>query len=888
MKKLCLAVGTFIALMISELRSSSAIPNRFEFSEPQRRTYVAPVGLGANLPTSQTAQWIYAWPEDRPDQRVELGRRVVLAVAPGTAIAPLLGNRPLRLPREIHPGWWVLEAPDAWIAAIQAEELHSLPQILACFPAARALFSLQDLYAPAPSDPYFSQQWHLEYRNSSAEHLGADLNTRAAWPITRGENILVAVVDNGVELTHPDLAEPFSFGPHFNFGDGTPNAGPSLSTASHGTAVAGLIGAQGNNQLGVSGVAPGAKFASWVIFKGSVLDPDTVEMKSMFEAQSNIVHVQNHSWGAGGTALYPIPPLEEIGISNAVFSGRDGRGVLIVRASSNGRKSLADANADGYAVDPRVITVSAARSDGRTTRYSNPGACVLVGAPSAEVAEGFSSNLDSSFPSLVTTDLTGFSGANASVGLNDSADYRFGTSGFSGTSGSTPLVSGVVALMLSANPTLSYRDVQQALLLSSRHLDLADPLLLTNGAGLRVSYNLGYGIPDAGAAVQRALQWTSRPALTTATRTFATNVGSTKAITDDGLRVEVTGTNVPAGLASIPATATFGAHADAPTTLLPITAAELANQPLESLTGRAALVSRGGNSFTEKIQNCANAGAQLVLIYNNQGTIERSQMLSTDFASIPAVMIGRSAGTDLSAVIATNSSVRVRLRLLATVCSVEITNTLISEHVKVRLQTDHSRRGDLRVTLVSPSGTRSILQRLNNDSSAGPADWTYSSVAHFYESTAGTWKLEVSDQEPGNTGNVLRADLTVSGVAIRDTDRDGLDDTWETSHWGNLASTGSGDPDADGVPNSVEQVMHTNPLAIDVPFRLDVSPWSSQILRLSWPGLAGATYRILESINPEGPYTEIESIPGAFPVTEYFTFLGTDTSRLLRVERVIP
>lgn len=888
MKKSCVAVVIGIVLLYSELCSCLKAQTRYEFSEPGRRTYLVPIGLGGNLPTSQNANWIYAWPENHPEQAVELGRRVVLAVPPGTAIGPLINNRPLRSPNEVHPGWWVLEAPDAWIAAAQAEALHTLPQVVACFPAPRYFWSLQDGYAPAPADPFFSQQWHLEYRNSTAEHLGVDLNARSAWSVTRGENVLIAVVDNGVEMTHPDLQQPFAFGPHFNFDDGTPNAGPSLNTASHGTAVAGLIGAQGNNQIGVTGIAPGAKLTSWVIFIGSALAPDAVEMKSMFEAHSNTVHIQNHSWGAGGTALYPIPPLEDIGISNAVYSGRNGRGVLIVRASSNGRKNLADANVDGYANDPRVITVSAARSDGRTTRYSNPGACVLVAAPSAEVAEGFNNNLDLSFPSLVTTDLTGLAGANPGLTFNDSGDYRYGTSGFSGTSGSTPLVSGVVALMLSVNTNLTYRDVQQVLLLSSRHIDLADPLLTTNAAGLRVSYNLGYGIPDAGAAVQRARAWTTRPGLQAVTRTFVTNVGSSKAITDDGLRVEVTGAGVPASLSSIPVTGSFGAHADTPTTILPVTAVDLANQHLDSLIGRAALVARGGNSFMEKIQNCSDAGAQLIMIYNNQGTTERSQMISTDFATVPAVMMGRTAGTELSSLVSTNPNARVRLRLLSSVSSVEITNTMICEHVKVRFQTDHTRRGDLRITLVSPAGTRSILQRLNNDIAAGPKDWTYMSTAYFYESTAGTWKLEVSDEEPGNTGSIQRADLTVSGVPIRDTDRDGLDDNWETASFGTLSQKANGDPDGDGVPNSVEQLQHTNPLAVDVAFRLDVAPWSNQILRVSWPGLPGATYRILESSNPEGPYTEIESIPGVFPVTEYFTLLGSDPTRLLRVERLVP
>jgi len=63
---------------------------------------------------------------------------------------------------------------------------------------------------------------------------------------------------------------------------------------------------------------------------------------------------------------------------------------------------------------------------------------------------------------------------------------------------------GLAALILSANTNLTYRDVQQILILSARHFDFADPDVATNGAGLKMSHNLGFGIPDAGVAVNLA------------------------------------------------------------------------------------------------------------------------------------------------------------------------------------------------------------------------------------------------------------------------------------------------------------------------------------------------------------------------------------------------
>ena len=97
----------------------------------------------------------------------------------------------------------------------------------------------------------------MENRTTNGISKGADLNVRSAWASTRGEGVVAAVVDDGVEMSHPDLVDRFAGNPHFHFGDNTTNAGPSDPTAAHSTAVAGLIGGTQGNQRGISGVAPG-------------------------------------------------------------------------------------------------------------------------------------------------------------------------------------------------------------------------------------------------------------------------------------------------------------------------------------------------------------------------------------------------------------------------------------------------------------------------------------------------------------------------------------------------------------------------------------------------------------------------------------------------------
>jgi hypothetical protein len=115
------------------------------------------------------------------------------------------------------------------------------------------------------------------------------------------------------------------------------------------------------------------------------------------------------------------------------------------------------------------------------------------------------------------------------------SDYTYWSIGFSSTSLAAPQVAGICALILSANPNLTYRDVQQILIHSSRHFDKADPDLHRNGAGYWVSHKQGFGIPDAGEAVRLADAWRNRPAAVR--RVYQSDVVAPLAIPDSGLRI---------------------------------------------------------------------------------------------------------------------------------------------------------------------------------------------------------------------------------------------------------------------------------------------------------------------------------------------------------------
>jgi subtilisin family serine protease/subtilisin-like proprotein convertase family protein len=849
-------VSVFLGLL-TFLTTGFADPPHLWFRLPEPVPWLMEEADSDAGPPPGIGSWLTGRRTDHNADRVTFGSRIVLQTTPGTQLKPLLAGGRAHLSRVLPDDVWILQAPDARTAAMEAHRLAQLAGVRVSYPVMRQELRLHGPYARLSNDHYFDRQWYFENRASDGTPVGVDLNVRAAWPFSLGADVTIAIVDDGVELTHPEFERRAHHDLHFNFGTGTTNGLPSSLADNHATAVAGFALAERNNRIGLAGIAPDAQIASWKIFQGSTFTPTDEQMMDMFQYRSNRVAVQNHSWGNASVRLTGPTFLERQGISNAITHGRAGRGVVMVRSAGNGRQQSSNVNDDGYASDPRVIAVAAVQRSGRVTDYSNPGAAVLVAAPGG-APDG----------NLFTTDRQGSRGFNTGTFADDFADYVF-SSVVRGTSFAAPQISGLVALLLSTNPQLTIRDVQLILALSARHFDLDDPNLRANGAGLRLSHNVGFGVPDAGHALELAQRWRNRPPAVEITLSSSTAT----AIPDDGMRVRIEGDpNLPVELASIPSTPGLGPHADEPTDRLPLVDVGLADQPIGiDLTGRAALIERGGNLFSEKLSFAAEAGAAFAIVRNHMGADSRLIMGATEFVPIPAVLINQNHGDLLRQQLQQDPTLRAQLRLESARYSFPVTRTLVCEQVSVRVRTTHSRRGDLRITVLSPMGTRSVLQELNQDTAAGPGDWTYHSVHHFLESTAGTWVVAISDQQPLNTGNVIGVDLVLRGVEIQDSDRDGLDDTWELQQFGTLTFGPRDDPDRDGYHNAIEQVLGSDPHAPDVEFRLDLSPWNDQWLRVSWPGVTGRSYELSTGLQATQPLLHLTSIPGRFPVTEWFT-----------------
>ncbi|HRI15250.1 MAG TPA: S8 family serine peptidase [Verrucomicrobiota bacterium] len=836
---------------------------------------------------------ITAHPVEAPNETWVFTDRVALRLEPGTPLESILEGRPLTLARTIAPDLYVLQASDASAAWAEAEALAETPRVNAAYPVCHPPRAVGDSYAAAPTDEFFqtkveigsceiapgviipgqivSGQWYLENRDPvTGAQQGVDLNVRPAWSTTRGEGITVAVADTGVDLGHTDLKAAAEGSPHFNFSTGLPNGSATQSGAvgAHGTSVAGILAATANNAFGISGIAPGSRLASWVIFDARGRPINGERLGDLFRFASNQVAVQNHSWVPVSLGQRGPDALEDAGLDSAWMEGRDGLGTVMVFAAGNGRLLGKYANDNGYASDPRTIGVTGVTSQGRATATAEPGSSILVAAPAGDDESG----------GLFTTDLSPSSGLEGANFLSFCppyeflSDFRWGAIGFKDTSSAAPQVSGVAALMLSANPRLTARDVQQVLLLSARHTDLQDPDLHTNAAGLMVSHNVGFGIINAAEAVRLARAWSNRPPVARLTRTHSEVVP----IPDGGYRVEVVGDGVPPELAAIPGISGFGIQPDRPMAFQPLThIGRATNAPQERLDGRGALIERGDILYDSKLATAAEAGARFGIVYNLEqaaagscpGGDQLCVPVATDFSPIPVIFIGRTAGLALQDLIRTNPAARVRIALNGPKLKFNIAETWQCERVGVRLKTDFTVRGDLRITLTSPSGTTSILQRYNGDTGSGPADWTYWSTHHYYEPSAGDWTLAVTDEAPGEgTGRILEATLIVNGVPIVDSDHDGLEDTWELTHLAGLALGATEDPDEDGYNNLRESLEGGNPLSVNQRNNADVAFFNSSHARLSWPSREGERFQVRYGSHL-GDWSEVIEVSGTFPVT---------------------
>jgi len=334
-------------------------------------------------------------------------------------------------------------------------------------------------------DPFEKDQWYLD-----------QINVRPAWEITTGsDEIVVAVIDTGVDIGHPDIKDNIWVNPGEIAGDGLDNdnngyiddingwnfitdeakpepyigQGYTVEAVKHGTFIAGLISAIHDNNIGIKGVTSKVKIMSLVVLNAGGYGTSTSVSDAIHYAVDNGADIINLSFG--GDEHYSA-------LKNAIVRAYENN-VTIVAAAGNtadGGLNLATNKVYPICYDNdwelnAIIGVAATDSNNKLSAYSNYGGnCIDIVAPGDNIT------------SLVYFD-------------NNSSEFnQLVEGGYQGTSFSTALVSGTVALMKSINPTLTNEQVAEILTSTAFNIDR----LNTTVAG-----QLGAGLLDVSAAITK-------------------------------------------------------------------------------------------------------------------------------------------------------------------------------------------------------------------------------------------------------------------------------------------------------------------------------------------------------------------------------------------------
>jgi subtilisin-like proprotein convertase family protein len=486
-----------------------------------------------------------------------------------------------------------------------------------------------------PTDTQFSSQYYLRNTAGGQKDLALFRGDTSVWDEFTGEGVRVGIIDDGIDYNHPELDGNYNASRHAVINGVTIDGFHPDAADAHGTAVAGIIAAE-RNGTGVVGIAYDSEITMMPAISGAApLSPgQAMDNWRQFD-------VINNSWGY--TTRFYDSQFNAVNLSfehQALFDmltmGRDGLGTIWVKSAGNGRNDTPLDNANGSFLNSHwgSISVAAVLRTGFVTEYSSEGASNLISAFGGPIPGD-----------IVTTDRLGAAGYSAN-------GY---TSTFNGTSAAGPMIAGIVALMLDANPNLGFRDVQEILARTARHTgsDFGagtsgfeaydwewNAATQWNGGGMHYSEDYGFGLADALAAVRVAESWTS--------------------------------------------------------------------------------------------QNT----------YHNMETAVASS------SSLPYGGLSISDG-------------------LTTSVTFTVTNNVEIESILLDLGIGHTATGDLRIRLISPSGTVSELWKNNGGTedipNYGSYDISLGSKMFRGEDAVGTWTLEIEDTLAGNTGGLFRARLNIFG-----------------------------------------------------------------------------------------------------------------------------
>jgi serine protease len=403
-------------------------------------SYFAMLQAMQGLPNVVSAQ-PYFTSDKAPDERLGISNLIMVKLRPDGSEAQLQAiasefDLEILGQNLFMPQWYTLSVTKASKGnAIEvANRIYETGQ----FEASEPDLMVQKL-TTCVNDALFNLQWGLNHTSAVIGTVGLDVNACAAWSNWGyGSNtVQIAVLDHGFEQNHPDLS-PNNVGTGWN----TQTASsPAAVLGNHGTACAGIVAAQENNTIGVSGIAPNCGIIS-------ISDPLLVTANAAQDlanglnwAWQNGAEVISNSWGHNALTSSLI----DNAITNALANGRGGLGTVVVFAAGNSNSSViypASSN-------PAIMVVGGCSPCGERKSPTSCDGETFWGA-------SFGSQVDVVGPCVLipTTDRQGSSGYNTASGT--AGDYH---NTFNGTSSATPHVAGFAGLLLSMNPCLTQLQV---------------------------------------------------------------------------------------------------------------------------------------------------------------------------------------------------------------------------------------------------------------------------------------------------------------------------------------------------------------------------------------------------------------------------------------------
>jgi len=343
------------------------------------------------------------------------------------------------------------------------------------------------------------KQWHLKSTSINGTRINGGVKADLAHKLTMGENIVIALIDDGFDIDHPEFNQPGKVVHGRDLSSNSNDPRPRNIYNNHGTACAGVAAASG---IEASGVAPAAILMPVRLSSNLGSMAEAMAFKWASDHGADIISC---SWGPEDgdwsdpddpvhTTLIDLPDSTRLAIDYAVSNGRGGMGCIITFAAGNGNE---DCSYDGYASYHKVMAVAACNDRGKRCIYSDYGKNVWCSFPSSDFGYAPFAHPGALTTGIYTTDRMG------KEGYNPEGDY---TDEFGGTSSSCPGVAGTAALILSANRDLDWEQVREIIKETCDKIDPAGGDYDSKGR----SIFYGYGRINAEKAVKKALELKSK------------------------------------------------------------------------------------------------------------------------------------------------------------------------------------------------------------------------------------------------------------------------------------------------------------------------------------------------------------------------------------------